>query len=82
MEVSDMLTLSEFGDMLRMLAVGQSAALPYYAHLFPPGEPDEGARGRAYEFARAHGCEIDNQKAAKQANFIKRITNPTPRVPV
>jgi hypothetical protein len=76
-----MLTLSDFGDMLRRLVVGQSAALPYhtYAYLFPPGEPDDDARGRAYEFARAHGCEIDNQKAAQQVNFTKKITNPTPR---
>jgi hypothetical protein len=76
-----MLTLTDFGDMLRPLSVGQRATLPYatYELLFPPGEPDDGARIRAFEFARSYGCEIDNQPSAGLVSFVKRITNPTPR---
>jgi hypothetical protein len=59
-------TLSEFSVALCALAVGQSATLPLsvYALFFPPGEPDSGARARAFDFARAHGCEISNPTAA------------------
>ncbi len=80
-EVVEMLNLTDFGDMLRPLSVGQRATLPYstYELFFPPGEPDDGARIRAFEFARSYGCEIDNQPSAGQVSFVKRITNPTPR---
>lgn len=41
-----MTTLHGLGALLDGLAVGQTAELPYnvYVMLFPPGEPDEGAR--------------------------------------
>jgi hypothetical protein len=77
------MTLAEFGDLLSALPVGQTGTLPYsvYAVFFPPGEPDQGARMRAFDFARAHGCEIENRPSAQQVVFIKKITNPTPRNP-
>jgi hypothetical protein len=73
------LTLQDFGDLLDNLPVGQNAELPctVYQTLFPPGEPDEWAPGRAYEFARSHGCTIDNQSAVQRVLFIRAITNPS-----
>jgi hypothetical protein len=73
--------LEEFGEILCSLQVGERRALPLdvYELLFPPGEPDDGARARAYEFARAHGCEIRNPTAGGQpveVVFVKRVTNP------
>lgn len=75
--------LSDLGQLLDELPVGQSAELPYnvYELLFPPGEPDQGARTRAFDFARDHGCEISNQPAARKVVFIKKVTNPVRRHP-
>jgi hypothetical protein len=71
-------SLEEFHHLLCGLSVGQFCELPYnvFELLFPPGEPDDGARVRAYEFARNHGCEIDNRAADQKVVFTKRITNP------
>jgi hypothetical protein len=71
-------SLDELHKLLCGLSVGQFCELPYsvYELLFPPGEPDGGARGRAHEFARNHGCEIDNRAADQKVVFTKRITNP------
>jgi hypothetical protein len=74
--------LKEFSDLLCSLPVGQSATLPLsvYELLFPPGEPDQGARTGAAGFARQHGCEINNPTNAAgdvlEVVFIKRITHP------
>jgi hypothetical protein len=75
------MTVEEFGEMLCALRVGEWRVLPLdvYELLFPPGEPDIGARTRDYEFAKAHGCEIRNPTAGGQAlevMFVKRVTNP------
>ena len=32
-----------------------------FAELFPPGEPDERARGACLKFANDHGCRIENK---------------------
>jgi hypothetical protein len=42
--------------------------LPYsvYEILFPPGEPNERAGERAYNFAKQHGCVIENRIAEQQ----------------
>ena len=60
-------TLADLSNLLNTLAVGQRAALPYsvYGLLFPPGEPDDGARVLAFGFAREHGCLIENQPPAQ-----------------
>ena len=73
--------LKGLGELLCSLPVGNSATLPLsvYELLFPPGEPDQGARGRAGDFALAHGCEIKNPTAGGQALevvFIRRVTHP------
>ena len=56
------MTLVELGNTLDALESGKAAgvALDVYADLFPPGEPDEPARVRCFEFAKLHGCRIDN----------------------
>ncbi len=75
------MTLSDLHGLLCGLSVGQTCSLPLnvYELLFPPGEPDQGARARAFAFARSRGCEIQNPAAGGQAIevvFIKRISNP------
>ena len=65
-------TLYEFRTTLKDLAPGQAAHVPYeiYQGLSPPGEPDEGARARAFEFAKANGCEIANRTAQRGSDAI------------
>lgn len=67
------MTLDDFRERLAELAPGQAAHVPYeiYEGLFPPGEPDQGARGRAYEFAKANGCVIDNRPGNREVLFVK-----------
>lgn len=71
-------TLAHLSERLQSLAVGQRTALPYsvYAVLFPPGEPDEGARVLAFRFAGEHGCVIENQPRALQVVFTRKISQP------
>jgi hypothetical protein len=68
-------SLALLGERLGKLALGQRTSLPYsvYGVLFPPGEPDEAARVAAFIFARDHGCVIENQPAAHQVVFTKKI---------
>ena len=67
-------SLDLLGERLGKLSVGQRVALPYsvYAVLFPPGEPDDGARVAAFTFARDHGCVIEHQQPARQVVFTKK----------
>jgi hypothetical protein len=71
-------SLALLGERLGKLSLGQRTALPYsvYASLFPPGEPDDAARVAAFVFARDHGCVIENQPAARQVVFTKKIAAP------
>ncbi len=57
------MTLDDFSDTLREVEPGKGARVPYeiYAMLFPPGEPDQRARGAAANFAKAHKCKIENR---------------------
>lgn len=73
------MTLSDFGELLDGLTVGQQAELQYdvYELLFPPGEPDQDARVRAFNFAKWHGCRIDHQPPAAKVIFIREVTNPS-----
>jgi hypothetical protein len=68
-------SLALLSERLAKLSVGQRTSLPYsvYGVLFPPGEPDEGARVAAFVFARDHGCVIENQPDARQVVFTKKI---------
>jgi len=67
------ITLAEFSKTLSDLKPGQGARLNYEAYelLFPPGEPDDDARGRAFRFAREHGCRIDNRPNERAIWFYK-----------
>ena len=67
------MTLEELGVLLDELAPGKGVRVPYeiYADFFPPGEPDNDARGRAYSFARSHGVKIDNRPDNKAVWFYK-----------
>jgi hypothetical protein len=71
-------TLAQLSDRLSSLSVGQRTALPYsvYAVLFPPGEPDDGARVAAFGFAREHRCAMENRPRALQVVFTKKIASP------
>ena len=71
-------TVAHLSERLRSLSVGQRAALPYsvYAVLFPPGEPDDGARVAAFVFAREQGCVMENQPPAQQVVFTRKIASP------
>ena len=65
------MTFDDFRKTLDRLQPGQSADVPYdvYEMLFPPGEPDQHARERAHNFAKAAGVAIDNQVAARVVRF-------------
>jgi hypothetical protein len=67
------MTLDEFTANLKLVGPGKYASVPYvvYADLFPPGEPDEHARGRCHEFARSHGFTIENKPALQAVWFVK-----------
>jgi hypothetical protein len=69
--------LADFHEELCGLQVGQFFVLPYdiYEPLFPPGEPDDGARERALNFARSHGCVIDNNSTVREVRFVKQLTS-------
>jgi hypothetical protein len=68
-------SLALLSERLGKLSPGERTALPYsvYGTLFPPGEPDDAARVAAFVFARDHGCVIENQPAARQVVFTRKI---------
>jgi hypothetical protein len=67
------MTLDELRSLLGGLSPGKAAHISYdvYELLFPPGEPDQGARARAYEFAKSNGCVIDHRSAKREVLFVK-----------
>ena len=67
------MNLDDLGDKLVALNPGDVAEVPYdvYASLFPPGEPDDNARMRAYNFAKAHDCTFDNWPSDRIVIFVK-----------
>lgn len=67
------MTLDDLDKILRELEAGKGARVPYdvYELLFPPGEPDDGARGRAYKFASERGIKIDNRPDDNSVWFFK-----------
>jgi hypothetical protein len=67
------MTLDEFSENLKLVGADQAASLPYdlYADLFPPGEPDDGARQRCYKFAQSHGFRIENKPDLQLIRFIR-----------
>jgi hypothetical protein len=73
------MTLEEFKATLTALPPGKAAHVPYeiYEAFFPPGEPDQGAREAAYNFAKACGCIIDNRAKDREVLFVKPATAPS-----
>lgn len=66
-------TLDDLKKDIEICANGKAVAVHYdvYEELFPPGEPDEGARERAYKFAGEHGCTINNRVTDRIVYFVK-----------
>ncbi len=66
-------TLHDLHNLLCGLTTHQFYVLPHvaYERLFPPGECDQGARIRAFDFARQHGCTIHEQGTSQQLVFTK-----------
>jgi hypothetical protein len=66
-------TLENLEAQIADLPPGGAVGLPYdtYVDLFPPGEPDQGARERAYNFAKANGCTIDHNLKEQIVFFVK-----------
>lgn len=67
------MTLERLKLDIEAMAKGEYAAIPYsiYEVLFPPGEPDEGARERCYNFANKLGCRIENKPQIYQVWIVK-----------
>jgi hypothetical protein len=67
------MTLDEFSESLRMVGVGKYASVPYdlYDDLFPPGEPDQGARERCAKFANSRGFRIENKPELRTVWFVR-----------
>ena len=66
-------TLDDLKTQIDACPIGGAIGVPYnlYAELFQPGEPDEGARERAYKFAKANGCAINNKWTGEIVFFVK-----------
>ena len=69
------MSLDELRATLTALPAGKCAGIHYevYAQLFPPGEPDENARARCYEFAKSVCCMIDNRPRERTVLFVKNV---------
>jgi hypothetical protein len=72
--------LDEFRAALQALPAGMSLHVTYdsFSKLFPPGEPDDGARARALQLAMANGCYIENRPQSHEIIFVKCSTPPQP----
>jgi len=72
------MTLDDLETGLGILKPGQMLSMSYavYELIFPPGEPDELARTRAYGLAEEYGCVIKNLHSEKRVLFL-RPTPPT-----
>jgi hypothetical protein len=66
------MTLDDFSNELKEVKPGQYAQLHYdvYAELFPPGEPDQGARDSCARFAKSRGFRIENKPDHKVIWFV------------
>jgi hypothetical protein len=68
-------TLDDLKAELAATKPGEETCVAYgqYALLFPPGEPDQGARLAAAAFAKANGCTISNRPYDILVCFVKPI---------
>ena len=67
------MTLDDLKTGLGILKPGQMLSVSYavYELIFPPGEPDELARTRAWALAEEYGCTIKNLPSEKRVLFLK-----------
>jgi len=67
------MTLDDLKTGLGILKPGQMLSMSYavYELVFPPGEPDELARTRAYGLAEEYGCVIKNLHSEKRVLFLR-----------
>ena len=67
------MTLNDLKTGLGILKPGQMLSMSYavYELVFPPGEPDELARTRAYGLAEEYGCVIKNLHSEKRVLFLR-----------
>lgn len=69
------MTLDDLSATLAGLKPGTYAAIHHdlFASLFPPGEPDDGARRACLQFALRHGCQIENKHQQNELWFVKNV---------
>jgi hypothetical protein len=67
------MTLDDLRTGLGILKPGQMLSVSYavYELIFPPGQPDELARTRAWALAEEYGCTIKNLPSEKRVLFLK-----------
>jgi hypothetical protein len=67
------MTLNDLKTGLGILKPGQMLSMSYavYELIFPPGEPDELARTRAWALVEEYGCTIKNLPSEKRVLFLK-----------
>jgi hypothetical protein len=67
------MTLEDLKATLSSLPAGKAAGINHdvYAHLFPPGEPDQRARETCAKFAKSVGCRIENYSQQEAVWFIR-----------
>lgn len=68
-------TLDDLKAELAATEPGEETCVAYgqYALLFPPGEPDQGARLAAAAFAMANGCTISKRPDDNLVCFVKPV---------
>ena len=69
------MTLAKLAQTLDEMKPGEFAAIHHdlFAELFPPGEPDDGARKACYDFACKHGCRIENEPGPLSGRGVLRF---------
>jgi hypothetical protein len=69
-----MLTKEVLRSYLLDMPSGHIFDLTYrlFADVFPPGEPDEGARAALRQFAQECGCDVRNDVSEDRYELIRR----------
>jgi hypothetical protein len=68
------MSLDEFRLPLTDLRPGKAAHVPYdvFSIMFPPGVEDDGAKVRAYDFAKANGCVVEHRASDQEVLFVRQ----------
>lgn len=67
------MTIRELRTLLADLPPGGEIGITneVYAMLFPPGKPNMNAQVHCGEFAKVHGCRVENSPNDKKVVFTK-----------